>query len=244
MIRKILLTILAIVVVLSSAYATSLTTSITYPNNAVTISATFTNSTGHAVNASDVKITILDSSMSAVVKDAQMTCGYESPIGVCVYNYTWTPTQEGEYVVVVVANVTGTIQHISKGISVRPIALESQAVNVESNLNASLSNITDDLIPRLQNINSTSDVIISNLTELDEIQNQTLNESISVNVTGLNQTATSILAKIDEIEEAINDLMDEVSRIPAGVMKIPKTAYEKTTSLIDKIIAMIRGLFG
>ena len=243
MIRKILLMALAIVVVLNSGYATSLTTSITYPNNAIVISATFTNSTGHAVNASDVKITILDSSMNPVVEDAQMTCGYESPIGVCVYNYTWTPTQEGEYVVVVVANVTGTIQHISKGISVRPIALESQAVNVESNLNASLSNITEDLIPRLQDINSTSDIIIANLTKLDEIQNQTLEENISVNVTGLNQTATSILAKISEIEEAINDLIDEVSRIPTGVMEIPKETYEKTASLIDKIIAMIRGLF-
>ena len=241
--EKILLIMLAIATFLASAYATSLTTSITYPNNAVVISATFTNSTGNAVNASDVKITILDSSMSSVVEDAQMTCGYTSPIGVCVYNYTWTPTQEGEYVVVVVANVSGTILHISKGISVRPLALESQVVNVESNLNASLSNITDSLMPKLRDINSTSDVIISNLTKLDEIQNQTLEENISVNVTGINQTATSILAKIDEIEEMIEDLKEEVSRISAGIVRIPEVAYERTSSLIDRIIAAIRGLF-
>ena len=66
----------------------------------------------------------------------------------------------------------------------------------------------------------------------------------AINITEVNQTATSITAKISELLDTLDELIDEVSRIPVGAMEIPEITYEKTASLIDRIIAAIKRLLG
>jgi len=225
--------------------------SLARPGNTLQIAVTFTNSTGHATNVTSYcNITILSPSMTELVSNAPMSCGYVSSAGACVYNYSYTlPSTEGEYTIIIYADPEGTPIQAVSSISVFKYATQSQLSNLESKSQAVKKNITDVVIPAVAEIQSKQSKIKS-LAEtavskaqqiLDKVRSAT-DEGVEEVQKKLNSALSSLEDLLDKIEELRETIMNKIKQIKRTSQQSTEEAVNELQKALQQLKQAIQSL--
>jgi len=225
--------------------------SLARPGNTLQIAVTFTNSTGHATNVTSYcNITILSPSMTELVSNAPMSCGYVSSAGACVYNYSYTlPSTEGEYTIIIYADPEGTPIQAVSSISVFKYATQSQLSNLESKSQAVKKNITDVVIPAVAEIQSKQSKIKSLAETAVSKAQQILDKVRSASSEGveevqkkLNSALSSLEDLLDKIEELRETIMNKIKQIKRAGQQAAEETANKLHELLQQLKQAVQSL--